>query len=387
MTDETPGAGASVQRRIDRVAAAGALVALAGSLALPLVVLRANRIVAGAPRYLAAGGPAGFALAALAVAALGVALAVPRVRRAGWELACAAGMAGALAFALGTAAGGLTAGASAIARVSIGSGAWVAALGAAVVAFAGEQGRPPAGARVAAAVFAAAAWLAAALWGGLAHLSIVLEYQVQAPAFWQAVGTHVSLVGISLALALAIGVPLGVVASRVEWVRTSVLAVVGVIQTVPSLALLGLLVVPLSSIGLPGIGPLPAVIALTLYSLLPIVRDTYVGLAGIDPAVVDAGRGMGMGRMQLLLRIEAPLALPLVIEGVRAAAVTIIGIAAVVAFVGVGTLGVLVFLGWGQQADDLILLGAVPMVVLAVVADAALRRLGRAVTSPGIRGG
>ena len=89
--------------------------------------------------------------------------------------------------------------------------------------------------------------------------------------------------------------------------------------------------------------------------------------------------------MQLLLRVEAPLALPLLIEGVRAAAVSIIGIAAVVAFVGVGTLGVLVFLGWGEQADDLILLGALPMVALAVAVDAGLRALGRAVVSPGIR--
>jgi len=115
------------------------------------------------------------------------------------------------------------------------------------------------------------------------------------------------------------------------------------------------------------------------------VRNTYVGLSEVDPAIVDAGRGMGMSGSQLLLRVEAPLALPLVIEGVRSAAVLVIGIAAVVAFVGVGTLGVLVFEGWGVQADDLILLGAVPMVVLAVAADSGLRALARAATSPGIR--
>jgi osmoprotectant transport system permease protein len=296
-------------------------------------------------------------------------------------------MAGALALALGAAAEFLTSGASPIARVSIGSGAWVAGLGTLVVAFAAVKGRPSTAVRLAAGAFVATAWAAAALRGGLAHLSIVLEYQTRAPEFWAAFGTHVYLVVISLALALVIGVPLGVAASRVEWVRTFVLGVVGVVQTVPSLALLGLLVVPLALIGLPGIGPLPAVIALTLYSLLPIVRNTFLGLAGIDPGVVDAGRGMGMSKAQLLLRVEAPLALPLVIEGVRAATVTIVGIAAVVAFVGVGTLGVLVFMGWGQQADDLILLGALPMVALAVVADAALRRIGIAVTSPGIRGG
>jgi osmoprotectant transport system permease protein len=199
------------------------------------------------------------------------------------------------------------------------------------------------------------------------------------------VTTHLAVAGGSLAIAIVVGVPLGVLALRVRWLRTITLGVVGVIQTVPSLALLGLLVVPLAAVGLPGIGPLPAVIALTLYALLPIVRNTYVGLSEVDPAVVDAGRGMGMSGSQLLMRLEAPLALPLVIEGVRSAAVLVIGIAAVVAFVGVGTLGVLVFQGWGEQADDLILLGAVPMVVLAVVADAGLRALARAATSPGIR--
>ena len=108
-------------------------------------------------------------------------------------------------------------------------------------------------------------------------------------------------------------------------------------------------------------------------------------VSALRPAIVDAGRGMGMSRRELLFRVEAPLALPLVIEGVRAAAVLVIGIAAVAAFIGVGTLGVLVFEGWGQQADDLILLGAVPMVVLALVVDAGLRALERVAVSPGIR--
>lgn len=371
-------------RRFDRVAAAGALLALAGSALLPLVVFRANRIVAGEAHGLAAGGVAGFALAGLAALSLAAAFTPARARPA-LELAGASGMAGALAWALGHAAASLTASAPAIARVSIGGGAWLAAAGVAVVWFAGIQARPGRLARLTAAGVAGGAWFAAAAWGGTGRLSLVLEYQVQAESFWSAVGTHLSLVGVSLGIALLIGVPLGVAAARVRWVRSVVLTVVGVIQTVPSLALLGLLVVPLAAMGLPGIGPLPATIALTAYALLPIVRNTYVGLAGVDPAAVDAGRGMGMTPAQLLLRVEAPLAVPLMVEGVRSAAVMIIGIAAVVAFVGVGTLGVLVFLGWGQQADDLILLGAVPMVVLALVADAGLRRLGRAVTSPGVR--
>jgi osmoprotectant transport system permease protein len=279
----------------------------------------------------------------------------------------------------------LRAGRPDISRVSVGGGAWLVAAGCAVVWFASASYTGSATVRRVVAVMALLGAVAAALYGGMAHLSIVTEYQMQTASFWSAVGTHLAIAGGSLALAVVIGVPLGVLALRIGWLRTATLGVVGVIQTVPSLALLGLLVVPLAALGLPGIGPLPAVIALTLYALLPIVRNTYVGLAEVDPAVVDAGRGMGMTGSQLLMRVEAPLALPLVIEGVRSAAVLVIGIAAVVAFIGVGTLGVLVFEGWGQQADDLILLGAVPMVMLAVVADAGLRVAARAATSPGIR--
>jgi len=371
-------------RRFDRVAALGAAVAVAASALLPLVVFRANRIVAGVAHGLSAGGAAGLAVVGLAALAFASAFAPPRPRP-GLELVTAAGVAATVPWALGHAAVSLSSGAPDIARVSVGGGAWLAGAGAVFVWFAATRSGAPGTARLAAAGVVIASWVAAAVWGGLTRLSLVLEYRVQAATFWAAVGTHLSLVGASLGIALAIGVPLGVAASRVGWVRSAVLAIVGVVQTVPSLALLGLLVVPLAALGLPGIGPLPGAIALTLYSLLPIVRNTYVGLAGVDPGVLDAGRGMGMSRAQLLVRVEAPLALPLVIEGIRAAAVSSIGIAAVVAFVGVGTLGVLVFLGWGQQADDLILLGALPMVALALVVDTALRALGRAAVSPGIR--
>lgn len=367
------------------MAAAGAVIALTGCALLPLVESRANRIVAGTPQPLGVGGPAAWAIVLLAAAALLASLFLREPARPRFGLMCAAGMLGSLAWALGQAAARLAPDPSSAARVSIGSGAWLAAAGAAVVWFAAVQQRPSRAWHAGASVAASAAWLAAGAWGGLGRLSIALEYAVQADAFWRAVGTHLALAGIALGLAIVIGLPLGVVSTRVGWVRTAVLGAVGTIQTVPSLALLGLLVVPLAALGLPGIGPLPAIIALTLYALLPIVRNTYVGLAHVDPAVIDAGRGMGMSRIQLLLSVEAPLALPLFVEGLRAAAVLIIGITAVVAFIGVGTLGVLVFLGWGQQADDLTLLGAVPMVMLAIIADAGLRGVGRLVTSPGIR--
>lgn len=385
MDGEATHADAGAGRRFDRVGATGALVALAGCTLLPLYALRANRIVPGIDQPLSVGGPAAWALVGLTALAIAVACLARGPLRARAELACAAGTLALLAWALAHAAASLTPDAASPARLSIGAGAWVAFAGAGVLWFAAT--RPPMGRawRVGAAAVVAAAWLAATAWGGLSRLSILREYALQSGPFWSEVVTHLTLVGVALALALAIGVPLGVASARVRRVRAVTLAIVGLIQTIPSLALLGLMVLPLAALGLPGIGPLPAVIALTLYALLPIVRNTYLGLAHVDPAAIDAGLGMGMTRSQLLLRVEAPLALPLVIEGVRAATVMTIGIAAVVAFIGVGTLGVLIVLGLGYQADDLILLGAVPMVVMAVAADAVLRALGRLVTSPGIR--
>lgn len=371
------------ERRVDRVTAAGCVVALAGCL-LPLVVVRANRIVAGVPHGLGSGGVVAWLVPLALAAALASAVWAPALWRARAASTGALLALIGLMFALGRAASAFAPDPSSPARVSIGAGAWIAGVGAAMVWFEAHRNGLPAPWRAVAWTTLAAASAAAVTVGGAARLSIFVEYSVQGADFWSAVLTHLWVAGLSLAIAIAVGTPLGVLASRHGWVRGPVLGIAGVIETVPSLALLGLLLVPLAALGLPGIGPLPAVIALTLYALLPVIRGTYVGLAGVDPAAVDAGRGMGMGPAQLLARVEAPLALPLFIDGVRTAAVLVIGITAVVAFVGVGTLGVLVFLGWGQQADDLTLLGAVPMVLLAVAADAGLRRLGRAVTSPGL---
>jgi osmoprotectant transport system permease protein len=370
-------------RRIDRVAAAGAMIALAACVFLPFAVVRDNRLVNGVPHPVWTAGVAGVLMLAACAAAL-LASGAPAARRGGALLATAAAMTTALPWALGQATVRLLAGAPQFARVSIGTAGWLTLAGTAVVWFAAVHAERLALLKTAASLAAFAGFLSA-LAGGFGRLSIFVEYANNSATFWQAIAHHLEVVGISLAAAVAIGVPLGVVSARAPKVRAVALGVVGVIQTVPSLALLGLLVVPLAVIGLPGIGPLPAVIALTVYALLPIVRNTYVGLAGVDPAIVDAGRGMGMGRAELLLRVEAPLALPLVIEGLRSAAVLDIGIAAVVAFISVHTLGVLVLLGIGEQADDLILLGAVPMVVLAIAADTALRMLARVIVSPGIR--
>jgi osmoprotectant transport system permease protein len=155
--------------------------------------------------------------------------------------------------------------------------------------------------------------------------------------------------------------------------------VLNLLQTVPSVALFGLLIVPLSAmatavpplaaIGVGGIGPAPAIIALILYALLPVVRNSMAGIAGVDPAVIEAGRGMGMTGRQLFWRAELPLAAPVLLAGLRIVIVQAIGLAVVAALIGAGGLGSLVFEGLGQYAADLVLLGALPAIGLALAAD------------------
>ena len=128
-------------------------------------------------------------------------------------------------------------------------------------------------------------------------------------------------------------------------------------------------------------------IALIIYTLLPVIQNTYVSLRNLDPAVIDAGRGMGMSRMQVFRRIEVPLAAPIVLEGVRIAAVQLVGLTAVAALIGAGGLGAFVFQGLGQAAPDLIILGAIPIIILALVVDVAMRVLVRVARPKGLAGG
>ncbi|MFC1917670.1 ABC transporter permease [Chloroflexota bacterium] len=143
----------------------------------------------------------------------------------------------------------------------------------------------------------------------------------------------------------------------------------------------------LRELGIRGVGDAPAIIALTIYSLLPIVRNTYVGLRQLDIAVIDAGTGMGMSRAQVFRKIEVPLAAPLVLEGVRTASVQSVGLAAVAALIGAGGLGWFIFQGLGQAAADLILLGAIPIIVLAVIIDTVMRTIVKLATPAGLAGG
>jgi len=197
----------------------------------------------------------------------------------------------------------------------------------------------------------------------------------------QATWEHLWLTGLSVGLATLIGVPLGLWIIRYRFLSSGVLAGVGVIQTIPSLALLGLLV-PLL-----GVGVAPALVALFLYALLPIVRATYTGLDGVDPKALDAARGMGMTPWQVLRQVALPQSLPVVMSGIRTSTVINVGVATLAGFIGAGGLGGLINMGLAMVDWRRIAMGAVPAAILALVLDWLLGRLERRLVPRGLRVG
>ncbi len=185
---------------------------------------------------------------------------------------------------------------------------------------------------------------------------------------------HAGMVGLATAVAVAIGVPLGIAAFRRPALGRWVLGVANLVQTVPSLALFGFLI-PLPLLG--GVGARTAIVALVLYALLPIVRGTHAGLAAVDPSVREAAVAMGMDERQRLLQVELPLAFGVILSGIRVATVISVGVATIAAAIGAGGLGVYIFRGVATVDDRLILAGAVPAAAMAIVADLALGALER----------
>lgn len=284
------------------------------------------------------------------------------------------------------------------ARVSLGAGFWITLVGAYIVIFAARQRLPDWRVWRNLISWTGLAFVAILLLGGgLNHLSIVQEFMGREERFVQELVRHIVLFGGSVAVGTLIGIPLGIWATRSQRAEKPIFFIANITQTIPSLALFGLLIAPLSALsfafpvlrefGIRGVGPTPAIIALIIYSLLPIVRNTFVSLRQLDPAVIDAGLGMGMSRPQIFRRIEAPLAAPLVLEGVRTASVQAVGNTAVAALIGAGGLGWFIFRGLGQAAPDLIILGAIPIIGLALVVDALMRSFVRLATPKGQAGG
>lgn len=200
---------------------------------------------------------------------------------------------------------------------------------------------------------------------------------ITAAALLRAMVEHLELTAAALLLATILGVPLGIHIARARFLAGPVLAVVSTIQTIPSVALLGFLI-PIF-----GIGMKPAIVVLFLYSLLPIVRNTYTGIIGVDPAAVEAARGMGMRERQILFRVTIPQALPVLMAGLRTATVLCVGVTTVAALIGAGGLGAFIFRGIAMLNTRMILAGAIPAAVLALVLDLTLAFVERRITPPG----
>ncbi|MBP2657847.1 MAG: ABC-type transporter, integral rane subunit [Firmicutes bacterium] len=180
---------------------------------------------------------------------------------------------------------------------------------------------------------------------------------------------HIQLTLVALFIGNLIALPLGILLTRKRKLAEAVIGITSVFQTIPSLALLGFMI-PFF-----GIGFGPAIVALSIYALLPILRNTYTGILGVNQAVVDAGTGMGMTSRQVLFMIEIPLALPIIMAGIRTATVMVIGVATLAALVGAGGLGDIIFRGIAMARQDLILAGAIPAALLSMIFDYILKRI------------
>lgn len=438
-------------------------------------VLKPNRLVAGESYSLfaAAGVPAVLLLAVLL--ALLLAGTFSRLRTLAAPAAAAATFL--LLYAVGSSATQLSTGQPPSARVTLAAGFWLAALASYVGWFGALSPSNQAGTRrglrslpavLLGATFVAAIYLVAS--GHFAELGLAKELVAQGADFRAELGRHVAISLTSLTFGAAIAIPSAIWAHRSPPVASWLLPTVAFFQTLPSLALFGVLLpllarlgqqvtlgqalllgilllplallprlssrwvraglvilaavpavlyftilstvvagvvgnllggggpgslgalawnlhAPLAELGVRGIGAAPALIALTLYSLLPMARNSYEGLAGVPEETVQAARGMGMSEAQLMRGVKLPLALPLMIEGVRAAAVLTIGITTVAFLIGAGGLGVFIQRGIDQVVPDLVLLGALPVIALALAADGLLRAAGNLLMAPPLKGG
>lgn len=374
MSSQAVFSSAIAPRRVDRLGLLVVAVALAG-LVLPFATLRPNRIVPGQGITLVEALP--FPWAAALVAALGIALLAALFVRAR-SLRLMGGLFAMLALAvtIGIAADTLTPAGDTFARVSPASGFWLllAAMALLVIDSLTRLKLPPLAriALLAGALVAISAVLTSGLWG---DLSVMREYASRADVFWKEGRTHLQLAFGSVSAAVAVGIPVGILCHRQDRLRGPILNLLNIVQTIPSIALFGLLIAPLAWIaanvpgaraaGIAGIGMAPALVALFAYALLPIVSNTVAGLAAVPGAAVDAARGMGMTPAQRLLSIELPLAVPVILTGIRIVLVQNIGLATIAALIGGGGFGVFVFQGIGQTAMDLVLLGAIPTITIA----------------------
>ena len=376
---------AGLAQRINPVLAALGVLAVVGLCALPFVKVAPNRVLSGEPVFFCSmlHGPmlwlVGLVLAVLALASIQAGLRSSRVV----AFTASVAIPGLLALAASHASQ-VAQGDSPFARTSLGGGFWLTAL-LMGLALADALTRLQAGRAL--RLFALAG-VGLPLFGLLAsgyadHLSIMKEYANRSDVFLPAVGRHLQIVGLSMAFALSAGLPLGWAAHRWKRLGDAFFPVLNIIQTIPSIALFGLLMAPLAWMasrwsvlaesGISGVGLAPGVIALMLYSLLPVVRTTVTGLASVPAPVMQAAQGLGLSRWQRFWQVQIPLAWPVVLGGVRTATVQAVGLAAVAALIGAGGLGAIMFEGLFSSAQDLVLLGVVPIVLMGALADGFFR--------------
>lgn len=377
--------------QLNPVSAVLSLCALAGAVWLPFLRVAPNRMVSGEPVYLWAllQGPntvLGVSVLVL-LAMLGLSCWCKPHKILLWAQT---GVATALmAMLLATAAAYASYIASTqtpYARTSLG-GAWWVLMVMLWLAVQDALLRLQVGLRVRTGLLAATmlpvVWM---LWSGWCNdLSIMKEYANRTEMFGTAVVQHGLIVVLAMVPTVLIGIPLGWWTHRARATQQSIFPVLNVIQTIPSIALFGLLMAPLAWLaaafpalakaGISGVGVAPGVIALMLYALLPVVRGTLAGLEQVPSGVVNAARGMGMSPMGVFTQVQLPLALPVLLSGVRTATVSAVGLASVTALIGAGGLGAIMFEGLFSSAQDLVLLGVLPIVALSVLVDAAFKIL------------
>ena len=373
---------------LPRMDSLGVVLVAAGAaslLFLPFVVFKSNRIVPGNPCTLAQVLPAWGALGCAAALALAGGAALWAVNA---RVRLLLALLGVVAVAAAAAAAGdtLTPPGDRVVRIAPGGAFWVLIVCLMLLATdATTRMRPRPAVRVLFLALSLTVIGVALALGTFDHLSVMREYAVNATRFAHEARRHLELAFGSLAAAVVVALPLGVLCHRRPGLRPGILGTLNVIQTIPAIALFGILMAPLGALaaavpladrlGIRGIGAAPAVLALFLYSLLPIVANTVAGLKRVSRAAVEAAHGMGMTDFQVLTGVELALALPVILTGIRVVLVQNIGMVTVAALIGGGGLGAFVFQGIGQTAIDLVLLGAIPIVTLAFSAALVLDAL------------
>ena len=349
---------------------------------LPFALFRANRIVQGQPHYLLNALPTVATALLVAVIVFGMIVAI-FIRQTKVRLLASSLSLAVLLVMIGMSASHLSPDGNNYARVSPASGFWLLLFASTLYvadSLVRLNVRPLL--RIGlllVAIMLFVMLLSSGLWD---DISFMKEYQSRADSFWNEAQRHIALAMGSLIAAILIGIPIGLICYRLPRLRAFVLNSLNIVQTIPSMALFGLLIAPMgwiavqfpwaAQLGIRGIGAAPAFVALFLYSLLPIVANTVSGLTNVPDAITDAARGMGMTRLQRLLKTELPLAFPVILTGIRIVMVQNIGLTTIAALIGGGGFGVFVFQGIGQTAMDLVLLGALPTVLLAFAAGVIL---------------